>query len=215
MKGQILLLRIYDRYLRNSEAVGNYRASGGKPGSLRPAGSKETKPASILPTRAPAALPPHQLQSGAMDRAAAPAQPSVLPGNRDSGAILTVSHDRDRGITLIRVSAGALPPCTRINVFRNASPIIEDNLRYCPRVAALTKDKASCSIQSPDSGEVYHALTTSDEYNRQNKALLRQTLVGPVRETCRTPPPPPSPWRRCTGGQMFLCWTSEADFSCR
>jgi hypothetical protein len=42
---------------------------------------------------------------------------------------------------------------------------------------------------------------------------LRSTLVGPVPETCRTPPPPLCPWRRCTNGQTFLCWTSDTDSS--
>ncbi len=132
------------------------------------------------------------------------AQTSVPPAG-----ILVVRHERDRGITTIAVATNALPPCARVNVFRSDAPITEANLIFCPKVASFAEDGTNCSIAVPDSGDFYYALTTADRYHRQDKSLLKATLVGPVTEVCRTPPPPPIPQLYCTHGRAQLRWLSQ------
>jgi hypothetical protein len=136
----------------------------------------------------------------------------LLPAAEESKQpILKIDHHPDRGTTSIDVATGALPPYARINIFRNNTPITEQNLIFCPKVASLTGNGTRCSINAPDSGTFYYALTTSDKYNRQNKSLLKTSLVGPLTEVCRTPPSPPAPYRQCRDGQAYLCWTPLPD----
>lgn len=123
--------------------------------------------------------------------------------------ILRAAHDRDRGITTIEINAAPLAPFTQINVFRSHTPITEENLIFCSRVATLNGSQSACSLKVNDSGEAYYALTTSDTYKRQNRAWLKQTLVGPVTEVCKTPLLPPHPLRRCANGRAFLGWPCD------